>query len=333
MLPASDLVLLSEPLSDATLPETAVVEAAGFAGGRATARRWSAKSAASTVASVALHLGVLALFISAPEEAWRLAGMNEDGKTLLGDAAMDRSKPAAVDVAIVAPPKPAAAAKPSPPPAQPKPQQRPETPKRQILAAPPVPNETAPDTVPPEPGPAAREKTDVAAVPVPTPRPEPDPSPQRPASTASRSAEAARPAKPPGQEANASGRSQADERRGTIGGWADGTAASANTGTADDATGDAAVSDYPGTIARKLNAALSYPAEASRRKVKGQARVQFVIDASGRVGSVEVVTSSGSAILDRAAIETVRRAAPFPPIPMEAGRTQWPFKVTLAFGR
>jgi len=154
-------------------------------------------------------------------------------------------------------------------------------------------------------------------MPIPTPRPDHVPQTEQTAS----------------QPAPATGRARDEQRRGTIGGEIGGIAASTEAGRAVSATGDAAETDYPGSVARQLNGALTYPAEAARQQIKGQARVQFVLDASGRVASVEVIGSSGSDILDRAAIETVRRAAPFPPIPPEAGRTEWPFTVTLAFGR
>ena len=55
--------------------------------------------------------------------------------------------------------------------------------------------------------------------------------------------------------------------------------------------------------------------------------------AGGGVGGVRIVRSSGSPVLDKAALETVRRAAPFPAIPESAGRSNWPFTVPLAFAR
>ena len=61
--------------------------------------------------------------------------------------------------------------------------------------------------------------------------------------------------------------------------------------------------------------------------------MSFVVSASGGVGSIRVVSSSGSPILDKAALETVRSAAPFPAIPANAGRSNWPFTVPLAFTR
>lgn len=290
------------------------------------AGRGRIRSLASTAASVALHLGVLALFISAPDTAWRLAGMKEDGRTLLGDAAQDRSTPPAVDVAIVeapTPPKPPQRATPPARPIEPTPKEAARPPARQVLAAPPMEPADRAESVPVEEGPRRPDAATMPTPPVPTPRP----APPRPTVQPAQAADAS----PRQQEG--SGRSQERHRRGAIGGAFDGSEASRATGAAADTTGDAAVTDYPGTIARKLDAALSYPREAQRQKIKGQARVQFLIDASGNVAAVEVIGSSGSEILDQAAIDTVNRAAPFPPIPVEAGRSVWPFKVTLAFGR
>jgi protein TonB len=47
----------------------------------------------------------------------------------------------------------------------------------------------------------------------------------------------------------------------------------------------------------------------------GTAVVAFSVSASGSIRGVRLVRSSGSAVLDRAAIETVRRANPVPPAP------------------
>jgi len=62
-------------------------------------------------------------------------------------------------------------------------------------------------------------------------------------------------------------------------------------------------------------------------------QVRFVVGSSGDVGSVGLAASSGSPILDKAALAAVQRAAPFPPIPEGAGRSSWSFTVPLAFVR
>jgi protein TonB len=172
--------------------------------------------------------------------------------------------------------------------------------------------------------------------PLPTPRPErvekpaekaekraPEPEKKKPIRTAART-----PA--PGSR----GRDEADAKRGVAEGRSDGRAASSNKNTrAANAAGNAAVSNYPGTVVAKLRRALRYPSEARSRRLNGVAQVRFVVGGSGDVGSVGLAASSGSPVLDKAALATVRRAAPFPPIPEGAGRRSWTFTVPLAFIR
>ncbi|MEP2437969.1 MAG: TonB family protein [Roseibium sp.] len=99
------------------------------------------------------------------------------------------------------------------------------------------------------------------------------------------------------------------------------------------AAGNAKVSNYPGKVARKLRRSLRYPSAAKRKRLSGNVHVSFSVDSSGRASRIRVSRSSGSSILDKAAIETVRRASPFPKIPPEAQRKRWAFTVPLAFRR
>lgn len=164
----------------------------------------------------------------------------------------------------------------------------------------------------PQPEQQAQQPAVAAAVPVPTPRPTP-PAPQL--ATAA----------PPGGPLSV--------WRGSLTGALTGADASTREGGADAGSGNAAVSNYPGRVARKLQAALRYPPAAARRGITGEARVHFVVDAGGRVRDVRLVASSGSDLLDRAAVETVRRAAPLPPIPKAAGRSEWSFTAPVSFSR
>ncbi len=97
------------------------------------------------------------------------------------------------------------------------------------------------------------------------------------------------------------------------------------------ASGNAAVSNYPGKVRRKLRRALRYPKKARSAKLRGTTHVRFSVGPSGNVGVAGVARSSGSAVLDAAALATVRRAAPFPKIPKSAGRKSWSFTVPLEF--
>jgi protein TonB len=63
----------------------------------------------------------------------------------------------------------------------------------------------------------------------------------------------------------------------------------------------------------------------SRKKVNPHSRqegtvvVRFTVDTSGHVLSREVMESSGSKTLDAAAVASIDRAAPFPPMPSDVG--------------
>lgn len=109
-------------------------------------------------------------------------------------------------------------------------------------------------------------------------------------------------------------------------------ASSAANGARQSDPGNAATSNYPGKIAAKLRRALKYPRSAVSGS-GGEARVAFTVLSNGTATSIRVVSSSGSPVLDQAALDAVRRASPFPPIPPEAGRQQWPFAVPVVFKR
>lgn len=93
--------------------------------------------------------------------------------------------------------------------------------------------------------------------------------------------------------------------------------------------GNAEVTKYPGVVRQRLNRNLRAPKGGDR----GEVHVAFVVSRGGQVSNIAIVRSSGSSRLDEAALATVKRAAPFPPIPEAAGRSTWPFTIPLAFTR
>ena len=60
-----------------------------------------------------------------------------------------------------------------------------------------------------------------------------------------------------------------------------------------------------------------YPEDARRRGFEGVNRLRFVLDGNGKVLSYALVGKSGSASLDRATLEMIRRAQPLPPPPAD----------------
>lgn len=204
-----------------------------------------------------------------------------------------------------------------------------------------VPPEVAPDVAPKEAdvilpseeiAPVEAEDPMVSATVAPEtvlPQPRPEPEKAKPEKKVERKVEKLKPAR---RKAGDEGTAKASERKGQ----ADGSAtAEASTGGSErgafaGAVGNAAVSNYPGKVRARLNRAFRYPSEAKRAGVTGTAVVSFSVSASGAVSNVRVVRSTGSSILDGAAIDAVQRAAPFPKIP--DGRASWPFSIPLVYG-
>ena len=73
------------------------------------------------------------------------------------------------------------------------------------------------------------------------------------------------------------------------------------------------------------------PREARRRREQGTATLVFTVDRRGRVTGVRISKSSGSASLDREVHAMVRRAAPFPPFPVDLRAEQLTLAVPVRF--
>lgn len=68
-------------------------------------------------------------------------------------------------------------------------------------------------------------------------------------------------------------------------------------------------------IRDKIERAKVYPRMARHQGLEGKTTLRFKINSQGQVEKVEIVESSGSSLLDSAAISAVRQAAPFPYVP------------------
>jgi protein TonB len=108
----------------------------------------------------------------------------------------------------------------------------------------------------------------------------------------------------------ADGRSAARGSGSPRGGDADGALAAVG---GDESPG-AEYGPYLAGVRRRIAAALRYPPAARRRGLTGTVQIEMVIAASGAVTAAEVVASSSHALLDDAAVETVKSLGrqPFP---------------------
>jgi len=106
---------------------------------------------------------------------------------------------------------------------------------------------------------------------------------------------------------------------------------SAGAGGSLDAGGRAAVSSYQAQVLAHLTRHRIYPSEARSRGVTGVARVRFALGRNGQVLSTSLVGGSGEQVLDQAAIDMVRRAAPFPPFPDAITQARMDFAAPIRF--
>lgn len=87
--------------------------------------------------------------------------------------------------------------------------------------------------------------------------------------------------------------------------------------------------DYLDLLKAKIFEAWEYPGDAIAGGIDGTVRIRFVLDALGSVTEIGVLSGSGHASLDSAALDAVRKAGPFGPFTEDlAGET---LKITGSF--
>lgn len=266
---------------------------------RASVLLWSTAAAAA----LALHTGLVAWLLRAPpplpaDGAAPAAVMIDLAPEPVAPEAPEAISPDAYDAPEV-PEAPEAIDEPLTPPV--------ETPTMTALEPPPdlaTPEEIAlptPETVPPVEVPPELPPSEVAvAPPVARPRTLRVPEKTEPAPT---------PVKEPPSESRTRAAVQAP---------------AAETAAAQKTTSGSAGSVSPARWKSRLMAHLErrkrYPTAARRRGEEGVAYVRFAIDGEGNVLSAALARSSGSADLDAAVIDLVRRASPVPAPPPDAPR-------------
>lgn len=91
---------------------------------------------------------------------------------------------------------------------------------------------------------------------------------------------------------------------------------------------DAAPASWQSQVLSHLARFKRYPGDARQRKRAGAAWVRFRLDRDGKLLSSELVTSSGTVLLDREALQVLQRAQPLP-VPPASVLHQGTVSVTL----
>jgi periplasmic protein TonB len=79
----------------------------------------------------------------------------------------------------------------------------------------------------------------------------------------------------------------------------------------------AIVGEYGTKVRALIERRKKYPPRAKRLGIQGEVRLEFTVAANGGLLDSRVSASSGAEAIDEAALQAVRAAAPFPPLPPE----------------
>ncbi len=91
-------------------------------------------------------------------------------------------------------------------------------------------------------------------------------------------------------------------------------------------TTDQRYTDYFDKVRQRIKANWIYPHEAGERGIGGQLVIDFAIAKSGDLEAIDLRRSSGVPVLDRYALNAVKLAQPFPPVPDSVARGVLPIK-------
>jgi TonB family protein len=72
---------------------------------------------------------------------------------------------------------------------------------------------------------------------------------------------------------------------------------------------------YTKLLKKRLSSYWGYPRKAKDRLMEGKSHAVFSLSRDGRLIGVSITGSSGYEILDQEGVDTIKRAAPFPPFP------------------
>ena len=84
-------------------------------------------------------------------------------------------------------------------------------------------------------------------------------------------------------------------------------------------------------VAERIDSHKEYPDEVKKQKFEGMVTVAFVIGRSGELLSSSIRKSSGNKLLDQAALDTLARSSPFPPLPKSLKRESLKISVPIAY--
>ncbi|MFA4990289.1 MAG: TonB family protein, partial [Candidatus Omnitrophota bacterium] len=77
------------------------------------------------------------------------------------------------------------------------------------------------------------------------------------------------------------------------------------------------ISEYVNQVSQQIGQNLAYPWAAKQAEIEGSVRLALRVYRTGKLMDIEIKKSSGSALLDQNAVDTIKKVAPFSPFPPE----------------
>jgi TonB family protein len=89
--------------------------------------------------------------------------------------------------------------------------------------------------------------------------------------------------------------------------------------------------EYMQRVRQRIYAKWSYPREAQHRELAGRLVIEFHIGKDGQLLSLELVSSSGELVLDSSALDAVKMAERYPPLPEAMQRDVLPVVAIFSY--
>ncbi|MBL7132161.1 MAG: energy transducer TonB [Candidatus Omnitrophica bacterium] len=88
---------------------------------------------------------------------------------------------------------------------------------------------------------------------------------------------------------------------------------------------------YQDVVKQKIERERRYPSFAKRQGIEGTVYINFAVLSNGLSRDTKITRSSGFKILDQEAVDNIKRANPFPPIPKEINASLVQMEVSIVF--
>ncbi|MDH5763329.1 MAG: energy transducer TonB [Nitrospinota bacterium] len=98
-------------------------------------------------------------------------------------------------------------------------------------------------------------------------------------------------------------------------------------------TKESKYASYFARIKHQIERVWTYPEDAARNGVSGRLTLRFQISKDGNLMNVRLITDSGHVILDEAALQAVKSAAPYYPFPVTIDRESLSILATFIYNR